>query len=63
VHRHVEKIPCSIFKMPELALGVEEAPPLRLVWEGAAAGVEELARVALGSMGTAGRSESWHISF
>jgi hypothetical protein len=51
----VAKIPQSMFKMSELTLGVEEAPPLQVVWEGAAASVEVPARGARGSLGTAGR--------
>jgi hypothetical protein len=47
-----------MFKIPELALGAEEAPPLRVVREGATATVEEPARGALGSLGTTERSES-----
>jgi hypothetical protein len=43
--------------MQELALGTEEAPPLQVVREGAATAVEQPAQGALGSMGTAGRSE------
>jgi hypothetical protein len=47
-------MPLNIFKKPELARGVEEAPPLQVVQEGVAAGVEEPAQGALGFMGTAG---------
>jgi hypothetical protein len=56
--QHVAKISWNIFKMPELTLGVEEAPPPLVVWEGAAAGVEEPTLGALGSLGTMGRSSS-----
>jgi hypothetical protein len=51
---HIAKMPLNIFKKPELARGVEEAPPLQVVQEGVAAGVEEPAQGALGFMGTAG---------
>jgi hypothetical protein len=34
VHRHVAKIPQSIFKMSELGPGAERAPPLWVVREG-----------------------------
>jgi hypothetical protein len=34
------KIPLNIFKKPELALEVEEAPPLRVVRVGATSGGE-----------------------
>jgi hypothetical protein len=45
--------------MPELGAGAEEAPPLRIVREGAAVGAaEEPAREALGSLGTVSRRES-----
>jgi hypothetical protein len=46
--------------MPELALGAKEAPPLRVVQEGAVAAVEELARGALRSLGTVGGGEVSH---
>jgi hypothetical protein len=52
------KIPQNIFRMLELRIGVEEAPSLWVVREGAAARVEEPARGALGSLGIAGRSGS-----
>jgi hypothetical protein len=51
VHHHVAKIPQSIFKMSELGAGMEGAAPLLVVREGAA---KELAREALGSVGTTG---------
>jgi hypothetical protein len=41
--------------MPELVAGAEGAPPVRVVQAGA---VEEPAREALGSLGTAGQRES-----
>jgi hypothetical protein len=47
------KIPLNIFKNLMLELEAEEASSLRVVWEGATSGVEELAQGALGSLGTA----------